>query len=264
MIHFEPHHRFLVTGASAGIGRACAIDLHRRGATVLAVARRSLALEALRTELGAPERVIPVARDLVQELDELPDFVAACAARYGALRGMVCAAGALVSAPLRALHLPSVRALLNLNSLANGLLVAGFARSGVALPGASLVLVSSLSSVRGLSAAAGYSASKGALDALCRSAASELAPLGQRVNGVLPGVVETPMTDAVAPEELSWMRALQAIPGCIMPEHVAELVTFLLSDLSRFITGQCIAIDAGCGLALKPHRAPSASTSMQE
>ena len=114
---------------------------------------------------------------------------------------------------------------------------------------------SSLSSLRGLTGAAGYSASKGAVDALCRSAAAELGPRGTRVNAILPGVVETPMTEAVPSEQVAWMRELQLVQGAITPEDVAALSTFLSSDLARFITGETIAVDGGVGLVLKSHRA---------
>jgi NAD(P)-dependent dehydrogenase (short-subunit alcohol dehydrogenase family) len=252
MIRFDADDRFLVTGASSGIGRACALQLVAAGATVIAVGRSAETLATLRAEASAAARVLPVIRDLARDLDTLPDFVGSLARTHGPLAGVVSIAGALSNVPLRALHLPALRDMFALNSVAPLALVAALARNGVARPQASALLMSSVSSVRGLTGAAGYSASKGALDALTLAAARELAPRGLRVNAILPAVVDTPMTAGVPSDQLAWMTDLQPIAGRIEARDVAALAAYLLSDRARFITGACIALDGGCGLCLKP------------
>lgn len=261
MIALNREDRFIIAGGSSGIGLACGLDLHRRGATVLLIARREEELQRIRSVSSDPARIIPVVRDLSVDLAGVPAFVDDLARSHGAFRGLVCAAGVLSNAPLRALHLPTARSVLELNALSSVQMVTAFARVSVCAPRAAVVLISSLSSLRGLTGAGVYSASKGALDSLCRSAAAELAPQAIRVNAILPGVVETPMTAAVPSEQLSWMTDLQLIPGRIMPSDVADLTTFLLSDLAAFITGQCIVADGGVGLSLKSHRAVTSTSS---
>ena len=107
-----------------------------------------------------------------------------------------------------------------------------------------IVLISSLASIRGEKGNAVYAASKGALNALTISLAKELAPK-VRVNSISPGTVETPMTQDFLKTE-SGVAHLQTYPlGVGHPEDITNLTCFLLSDETRWITGQNIVIDGG-------------------
>ena len=99
-----------------------------------------------------------------------------------------------------------------------------------------IVNVSSIWGLRGASCEVTYSATKGALIALTRSLASELAPTGIRVNCVAPGVIKTDMLDALPPEVL---------PQLGTPEDIAAAVSFLADEKASFITGQVLTCDGG-------------------
>ena len=108
-----------------------------------------------------------------------------------------------------------------------------------------LVFVSSIASQFGSKGHSLYSASKGALDALMRSLAIELAPR-VRVNSVLPGAISTPMTASTfANQELADRLKQQYPLGLGTADDVAALIEFLISDAARWITGQQFVVDGG-------------------
>ncbi len=111
----------------------------------------------------------------------------------------------------------------------------------------SVIFTSSMMAMDGNKGQLSYSASKAAIIAATKTMAEELGPEGIRVNAVAPGVIKTPMTDAVETEIIQgmWKRSkLQRIGNA---EEVANLIMFLASDLSDYITGQVIRIDGGIG-----------------
>jgi NAD(P)-dependent dehydrogenase (short-subunit alcohol dehydrogenase family) len=115
-----------------------------------------------------------------------------------------------------------------------------------------MVLVSSISGLRGYAAAGAYNASKHGVIGLMRTLANELAPIGVRVNAVCPGWVDTPMFDAqVEIAGLSRTEAVtrwapdQLIERLVTPDEVSDAVLWLLSSSARMITGVALPIDGG-------------------
>jgi NAD(P)-dependent dehydrogenase (short-subunit alcohol dehydrogenase family) len=250
---FTRSHVFLVTGASSGIGRAIAQRLVERGATVIATGRDEQRLHAGRPQSDQDGRYIALPRDLARDTEHLSEWVQQLAARFGGLSGIVHSAGILGTSPLRVLSRAFAERVMELNFFAFLMLAKGLVQDGVADPrGASLVLVSSVASLRGLSSAVAYSASKGAANAAVIALSAELAPLGIRCNAVLPGVVETEMTEGVVPEQIEYLLGQQFLPGRIQPEDIASVCALLLSDQARFITGQLVTVDAGSGAVPGP------------
>lgn len=247
MIQFGADDRFLVTGASSGIGRAVAQRLVGLGAAVIASGRDAARLEETRRGCDDPARCHVAPRDLAAEMGSIPAWVEGVARDHGPLAGLVHSAGVLGPAPLRVLSLKAARATMDVNFFSFLMLAQGLSFDGVARDGASLVAVSSVASLRGLSGAAPYSASKGAVNAAVRALGAELAPRRIRCNAVLPGVVDTEMTRGVEQEQLEYLWAQQFVPGSIGPGDVAGVCAWLLSDAGAFVTGQCVAIDAGSG-----------------
>ncbi len=236
---FRASQRFLVTGATSGIGRSIAQHLLQLGATVIASGRDAERLQAL-----AGARCHTVVRDLAEDLEDLPAWVR----ELGPLDGIVHSAGVLGSSPLRVLSQGFSQRVMELNLFAFLMLAKGLVQDGAhASSGASLLCLSSVASLRGLSGALAYSASKGAVNAAVLSLSAELAPLGIRCNAILPGVVETEMTRPVEGDQIDYLLAQQFVPGRIQPGDVAALAALLLSDQGRFITGQLVTIDAGSG-----------------
>jgi NAD(P)-dependent dehydrogenase (short-subunit alcohol dehydrogenase family) len=243
----------LVTGASSGIGRAIAHALVADGATVIASGRDAARLAATSADSAAPSRCIADARDLARDPEGIDAWVGELARRYGPLSGIVHSAGVLGTTPLRVLKLEAAARVIELNVLAFVMLAKGLAADGVSNPrGATLVAMSSVASLRGLSSSVAYSASKGALNAAVQSLAIELAPLGIRCNAILPGVVETEMTEDVDTEQIQYLLDQQFVPGRIQPGDIAALCAYLMSDDGRFVTGQHIVVDAGSGHVLGP------------
>jgi len=115
----------------------------------------------------------------------------------------------------------------------------------------SVVAISSIASQAPFIGLSSYSIAKAAQDMLVKSLAQEYATNGVRFNSVLPGGINTPILDVFgdAKERViadsSWRHALGRLGK---PEEVATMITFLLSDLSTFITGQAIRVDGGVGL----------------
>lgn len=99
--------------------------------------------------------------------------------------------------------------------------------------------------LRGASCESAYSASKAAIIGLSRSLASELAPSGIRVNSVAPGVIHTDMMDDFSKQTLENLAEETPLRKLGSPKDVAEIVSFLASDNSSFITGQVVGVDGG-------------------
>jgi NAD(P)-dependent dehydrogenase (short-subunit alcohol dehydrogenase family) len=114
--------------------------------------------------------------------------------------------------------------------------------------GASIVLMSSVAALRGGSGAAAYSAAKGAIISMGRALAVELASRRIRVNVVIPGVVRTPMANALfesmTPEQRMELEKNHLL-GIAEPEDLAGPIAFLLSDDARCITGTSLVVDSG-------------------
>ena len=108
-----------------------------------------------------------------------------------------------------------------------------------------IVNISSIWGLRGASCEVTYSATKGALIALTRSLASELAPTGIRVNCVAPGVIQTDMLSALPPEVLPQLAQETPLGRLGTPEDIGAAVSFLASDKASFITGQVLTADGG-------------------
>src|SRR3990172_11174803 len=161
----------LVTGASAGIGRATAMLLSQLGARVVLVARNPDRLaETLGLLEGAGHRIEPF--DL-RRTDDLPGWLKKLAGEFGPLRGLVHCAGIQLIRPLRLVTSAEVEELLKINLTAAVMLAKGFRQREVHEPGGSIVFVSSIMGSVGAPGRSAYCASKGALHSLAKSLALE-------------------------------------------------------------------------------------------
>jgi NAD(P)-dependent dehydrogenase (short-subunit alcohol dehydrogenase family) len=239
--------KILITGASSGIGRACAILCSQLGAQVALVGRSEERLsETTQLMDGANHRFYSF--DL-SDLERIEPFIMRVIADFGALQGFVHSAGIQFTRPIRVMNPGKFHEILNLNVIAGFELVRALInKKGLVGSSASLIFLSSVSSLKGRKGLTGYSSSKGAIISGARSLAVELATKPIRVNCVSPGLVETKMMgeifDNLTDEQKS--DRLSDYPlGIGQPEDVANAVCFLLSDAARWITGTNLIVDGG-------------------
>ena len=236
----------LVTGASSGIGRACAIALAHAGARVVAAARDMAALDALAGEIACDTLRMDVGGD-EYAIDAALD-------PYDAFDGLVNCAGIASLEPaldVDAAHFDRVMAV---NARGAALVARAVARKmierdgrGAANARGSIVNVSSQAALVGLPAHLSYCASKAAMDAITRVLCIELGPYGIRVNSVNPTVTLTPMAQFAwsAPEKRAPMLAAIPLGRFAQPNEVVEPILFLLSDAASMISGVSLPIDGG-------------------
>lgn len=247
MIRFSADDLFLVTGASSGFGAASALLLNSLGASVVAVGRNEAQLAALQKDSAAPERWHSESKDLTKDPDGLAGWVKELRERHGKFKGLLYCAGVCRVVPTRMQEAQDMRDLFEINVFAAYQVARGFLdrRNNIGA-GASAVLIASTGALHDNAGITSYSASKGATISLMRSLACEFVPQKIRVNAISPALVPTPMTAAIYPDLEQRAATYPLGPGS--PADVANTATFLLSDASRWITGQNIIVDGGIGL----------------
>jgi len=232
----------LVTGGSRGIGRAIVIALARAGAEVVTCFRNDgAAVDGLREDLEGLGAVPHLVKADVTRPDEVERLVAECRSRLGRLDAVVNNAGMTSHVPFERLSAAEWRASVDTN-LTSAMLVVQKCLPLLA-PGASIVNMGSRAATVGVPLRAHYTAAKAGLIGLTRSLAKELGPRGFRVNVVAPGPVAT---ETDVPEEvLERYRSLIALGRLGRPEEIANVVLFLISDASGFVSGETIHVDGG-------------------
>lgn len=235
----------MVTGASSGIGRQCAIDCSQMGAKVIAIGRNQERLDSVAAEMARENACYSF--DL-KNLDGIKEFVASIVAEHGKLDGFIHAAGIEVTNPVKLTNAEDYENLYKVNCLSAFEIVRNLCGIKTFKKGGSIVLISSISGViarKGLSA---YAASKGALVSASRVMAMEMAPREVRVNTVSPGTILTPMMqkalDAMKLEDRE--KRVAGFPlGLGRTTDISYACIYLMSDASRWVTGQNIIIDGG-------------------
>ena len=237
----------IVTGASSGIGRASAVRLAADGWRVVGVGRDAAGLADAASEAGA--RFVPCVADVTW--DDAPPLIVRTATDGGhALAGLVQAAGVIASGGVDVTTDAGWDAMFGVNVRAPFRLLREAIPHLVAARGA-VVNVSSVTGLRAFPGLASYCSSKAALDHLTRAAALDLAPKGVRVNAVNPGVVVTNlhkrggMDDARYAAFLEHAKETHPLGRPGTAAEIADLIAFLLSEKSGWITGETIAIDGG-------------------
>ena len=240
MIAFSAEQRFVVTGASSGIGEGVALLLNELGATVIGIGRNRERLEDMRAKSKSPENVFLEQRDLTEDISGLPAYVKSLKEKYGKFSGMAYCAGITLNQPLQLKDYEISRRLFDIDYFAPMFMVKAFGdRRNTIGCGTSIVLISSAASNCAARAMSDYCGAKAALSHSAHCIAKELAPHGIRINCVLPADIVTPMTLA-DPDILASKNYPMGVGEVA---DVANLVAFLLSDKAKWITGQNYVVD---------------------
>ena len=237
----------LVTGAGSGMGAAAARALANEGASVVVADINEAAAAALAAELGAAgHRAVAVGGDVARGADARR-MVATAIEQFGTLDILACIAGVLRTSRVEQITEDEWDLVLDVN------LKGAFLVAQAAIPtmrerrsGRIIILASLAGRATSTLGGAHYTASKAGVLGLSRHLARELAPHNINVNAINPGIIDTPMVRAnTSPEHLE--RVIDSIPFGRMgtPEEVADLVIFLASEASRYITGAAVDIHGG-------------------
>ena len=235
----------LITGANRGIGKATAELCVACGANVYLAGRDEEALDRLAEALG--DSAVAFCYELT-DTEQAKQAFSHIQQHIGKLDGLVNNAGIMHDAPLAMTSLDvlqqhyevNVRTSFQHAQLASRLMTRQ--RSG------SIVNLCSLVGERGSAGQSAYAASKSALSGMTRSIAKELGPLGIRANGVAPGFIDTDLTSHYYAEQRDKVIAGIPLGRPGTPHEVANVIVFLLSDHTSYISGQIIGIDGGMTL----------------
>ncbi|MYW00528.1 SDR family oxidoreductase [Streptomyces sp. SID3343] len=233
----------LVTGAARGVGKATVALLSSRGARVVALDLRP-DVESLPDEFPG---VLAITGDITRE-ETAVRAVRSAVDTFGGLDILVNNAGRTLNKPVTETTAEDWDAVMAVNARGSFFASREAFRAMKARGGGSIVATGSYAGTVALPEGAAYSASKGALAQLIKVLAVEGGPLGIRANIVAAGVIETDFLDTIRPDSRAYLASFadaQPLGRVAQPEEIAEVLCFLASPRSGFVTGAVIAADGG-------------------
>jgi NAD(P)-dependent dehydrogenase (short-subunit alcohol dehydrogenase family) len=243
----------LITGASSGIGRACALLFAENNIRVAAAARNEKELNTVIEEAGENGGNIKNFPADLTEIDQIEKLVSEAAENFGRIDILINAAGIIGSGSVETTALDDWDKMLDINLRSVFYLMQKCVPHLEKTKG-NIVNVSSVTGLRAFPGVLAYCVSKAGVDQLTRCAALELAPKGIRVNAVNPGVVKTNLHKRSGMEEekygafLEHSKTTHPLGRVGEPGEVAELIFFLASEKAGWITGATYEIDGGRAL----------------
>lgn len=235
----------LITGGGTGIGFGIARAIIDAGAKVVITGRRRKVLEEACKKLGG--RSSFVVNDIT-ELEKIPQLIENIENKTGPVEILVNNAGINNLKPALKVSDEDLKIILDTNLSGLFALTREVAKFMVKRRRGSIIMITSMTAIYGLTDVAPYAASKSAVLGLTRSLSSDLSPYGIRINAIAPGFIETPMhTMALRkfPEKGKKIIDRTPLRKFGTPEDIGHTAVFLASDASSFITGAQIPVDGG-------------------
>ena len=234
----------LITGASSGIGRATAIECSKLGAKCVITGRNEERLNETLAQMAGDGHISVVADISTQEgIDALVE-------QSPAIDGLVNNAGISGNKPIKFYKQDDLDRIFQTNAFAPMLLVKGILKKKKINDGGSVVFTSSVAAYNSSLGNGIYGSSKAALAAYMRYCARELAIKKIRANSIHPAMVETPLIHGGSISELDLQNDMAKYPlgRYGKPEEIAQMIIYLLSDASAWVTGTSMLIDGGISL----------------
>ena len=239
----------VVTGASRGIGKAIAVKLASKGATVVINYNGSRErAEEVKNEVESAGGKAVIIQCNVADFDACKEFIETVIKEQGRIDILVNNAGITKDGLLMKMSEEDFDKVLDTNLKGTFHTIRAALRQMIRQRSGRIINMASVVGVSGNAGQANYAASKAGVIGLTKTAAREVASRGITVNAIAPGFIETEMTD-VLPEDVK-ENLLASIPLKRMGQtkDIAETVAFLASDKAAYITGQTISVDGGMGM----------------
>ena len=234
--------KYVVTGATSGMGRQVALELAAVGAKVLAIGRNADRLQEIKESY--PNNIYPAQLDVCDSA-ALEEAIKGFVAEHGKLNGGVHAAGIYEITPIKNYDVDIAKNIMEISFWAGMKLLQLVTKAKYGMNGTSTVLFSSAYAFSHAKGMLAYSSAKAAMNSGIQVAAKEICAKRHRVNSVVPGWVKTPMTDNASEVDSSNSIFERTLLGIGSPEDVTGMVLFLLSSRASWVTGSTVVVDGG-------------------
>ncbi|BAP31983.1 3-oxoacyl-ACP reductase [Chryseobacterium sp. StRB126] len=249
-INLDNKH-FLVTGGGRGIGKAIVQQLLSSGASVSFTYNRGQeTAEKYLQELSAefPAKIALYQADIQNEDQSKALIETIEKSSLGPLFGLINNAGITADAPFFSMTHDMWKEVINTNLNGTYFLSKAVIKSFIRKKNSKIINISSVSGIRSAIGQANYGASKAAIISLTKTLALEFAKFNMQVNAVAPGFIDTEMVSQMNEQDKKKIDQIIPMKRMGMPQEIADMVIFLCSEKSNYITGQTFVIDGGLTL----------------
>lgn len=240
---------YIISGATGGIGRAVVSHLYPNN-NLIFVSKNKEKLDSLAQEYPDSQSFL----GNILEPDFMENVVAQTSENYSSLDGYVHCIGSILLKPLHLTSLADWQQTLDLNLTSAFIATKAVLKPMLSNKKGSIVLFSSVAANTGMMNHSAISAAKAGIEGFIKSTAVTYANRGIRINGIAPGLVETPLSEFLWKSETARKASegMHPVGRLGLPEDIAKGVIFLLDEQNSWLTGQLIPIDGGLGTARVP------------
>jgi len=237
----------IVTGAAKGMGKADVLKLSGAGAKVVLCDIDVPGCQEVADEIKNNGGESLVVKCDTSKKSDIDNVVAEAVKKFGKIDILVNNAGIYPFEPFLQMPEQNFEKVININLKGYFLMAQACANEMAKQKSGSIINIASIAAIMGLAGLTHYCGSKGGVVAMSKAMALELAPLGIRVNNIAPGAIDTPGTHTAATSEKDRQAMVAAVPMKRWgdPEEIANVVLFLASDESSYMTGSTMVVDGG-------------------